>query len=108
MKKSSLDQTYDKLQMIIDSEHEFSYGFFLIALRMALGRTKQIVAYDLDLDYDDLWRHEEEKMSRRFDQEKNDLLAEYYGIDPLLLEKKFRDWQKSHPAKYNGGNKADK
>lgn len=105
--KSILDKTAMKLQTIIDNESEFSYSFFLIHLRLALGRTKQSVAYELEIDYDDLCRHEEERMSKRFDSAKNELLAEYYGVKPSVLERKFREWVRSNPPKI-GGNKANK
>ena len=108
MSLSKLDKTSLQMQIIIETEKRYSYGHFLLALRQALGVSKQSVAYDLDLDYDDLCRHEDEKMSRRFDSAKNELLAEYYDIEPELLERKFREWQKSAPAKYNAGNKEDK
>jgi hypothetical protein len=101
MKKSKLDKTAIGIEDLIEGEAGFTYGRFLSALRTVLGLTRQSVAYDLDLDYDDLCRHEDGKMSRRFDVHKNELIAEYYGVDPLLLEKKFREWQK-------GGYKADK
>lgn len=102
MKKSSLDKTAERVKSIIDNEDKFTYSFFLIALRNALGRTKQVVAYDLELDYDDLWRHEEERMSKRFNSAKNQLLAEYYGVDPDLLEKKFREWQNTSLSNITG------
>jgi hypothetical protein len=99
---SKLDRTARKMQSIIDDEKKFSYGNFLLSLRCCLGLTKQAVSYDLDLDYDDLCRHENETMSKRFDTAKNAMLAEYYEVDPALLERKFREWQKAMPAKHNG------
>jgi len=102
MNLSKLCKVSLKVKEIVGKEKNYSYGKFLLALRSALGITKQAVAYDLDLDYDDLCRHEEERMSKRFDAEKNKMLAEYYEVDPALLEEKFRDWQKSMPAKHNG------
>ena len=95
-----MDLTTKRLQLIIDREYEWEYPQFLIFLRRCLGRTRQVVTCDLDWHYDELWRHEEGKMPKKFDKVKVDQLAEYYGVDPYLLERKYREWVKSNPSCY--------
>lgn len=99
MNLSKLDKTALKMQSIVNDERKFSYGSFLLALRNCLGVTKQAVAYEIDLEFDDICKHETETMSRRFDCRKNEMLAWYYDLDPALLERKFREWQAS--SKYD-------
>ncbi len=98
--KSTIGLTVIKLQGIIDQEHVYEYPQFLLSLRRCLGRTRQVVTFDLDWQYDELWRHEEGKMPKKFDKKKVDQLAEYYGVDPCLLERKYREWIRSNPSNY--------
>lgn len=97
MKKDPLDLIEIKMKKIIQQEEKYSYPEFLIALRKCLGRTRQVVSYDLDIDYDCLLNHEEGNMSRKINYEKNDLLSEYYGVDPEVLTRKFREYVKVRP-----------
>jgi len=92
MKKSTLDLTAIKMQSLINREQDYEYPQFLVELRKVLGRTKQAVTYELDWDYDELWRHETGKAAKKIDKEKIFELSEYYGIDAGILERKFREW----------------
>jgi transcriptional regulator with XRE-family HTH domain len=99
MKQSTLDLTEIKLQSLINREYSYSFPDFITELRKALGRTRQVVAYDLDLEYDALLRMESGK-SKIYNADSVRLLAEYYGVNPSILEQKSRKWQLERKKKY--------
>ena len=103
MKQSTLDITEIRLQKVVDHEQNYTFPEFLIELRKTLGRTRQVVAYELDLEYDALLRMESGK-SRVFSIEKTHLLAEYYGVNTSLLEEKARKWTREMKKKYPSRN----
>jgi len=99
MKQSTLDLTEIKLQSLIKREYSYNFPDFITELRKVLGRTRQVVAYDLDLEYDALLRMESGK-SKVYNAGSVTLLAEYYGVNPSILEKKSRTWQLESKKKY--------
>ena len=91
MKKSSLDLTEIKLRALIDHERDYEFPEFLILLRKALKQTKQVICYDLEWDYDILFRLESGSL-RKHDPEKIRQLAEYYGVPSHILSDKWKKW----------------
>lgn len=99
MKPSTLDLTEIKLCSLIEREYLYPFPEFITELRKVLGRTRQVVAYDLDLEYDALLRMETGK-SKTYNAENVNLLAEYYGVSASVLEQKCRQWSKENKKKY--------
>ncbi len=99
MKQSTIDLTEIKLCSLIEREYLYPFPEFITELRKVLGRTRQVVAYDLDLEYDALLRMETGR-SKVYNADKVRALAEYYGVSESTLEQKCRLWSKENKKKY--------